>query len=232
MGQWKLVMLRYCPALVLILASLLIGCGGSIAPQSTTPSGGNGNTVPGTLSVSGPTISFGNVNVGSSTNQTATLAAATSAVTISSGSWSGDGFSVSGITFPVTLAAGQNASFTVRFAPQASGAASGAISFISNAANSPTTAALAGTGVQTGNVAHKVSLFWDASLSQVIGYNVYRGTTSGGPYPLKLTPSPQPGTSLIDNSVAAGTIYYYVATSVDQSSVESIYSNQITMTIP
>ena len=225
-------MLRYHPALVLILASLLIGCGGGIAPKSKTPSGGNGNDVPGTLSVSTPTISFGNVNVGSSTDQTATLAAATSAVTIFSGSWSGNGFSVSGITFPVTLVAGQIASFTVKFAPQASGAASGAISFVSNAANSPTTAALAGTGVPTGNVVHKVSLFWNASPSQVIGYNVYRGTTSGGPYPLKLTPSPQAATSLVDNSVAAGTTYYYVATSVDQSSIESIYSNQITMTVP
>jgi fibronectin type 3 domain-containing protein len=66
----------------------------------------------------------------------------------------------------------------------------------------------------------------------VIGYNVYRGTSSGGPYPTKLTPSPQPTIGMVDNTVMAGTTYYYVATSVDQNSLESIYSNQITVTVP
>ena len=79
---------------------------------------------------------------------------------------------------------------------------------------------------------HSVSLFWSPSPSSVVGYNVYRGATSGGPYPSKLTPSPLPTTSLVDNTAMAGTTYYYVATSVDQNSVESIYSNQITATVP
>ena len=35
------------------------------------------------------------------------------------------------------------------------------------------------------------------------GYNVYRGTASGGPYPTKLTPSPQPTTSMTDSTVMA-----------------------------
>jgi fibronectin type 3 domain-containing protein len=66
----------------------------------------------------------------------------------------------------------------------------------------------------------------------VIGYNIYRGTTSGGQYPLKLNSSPQPGTSFSDNTVRSGTTYYYVATSLDANSVESSYSNQLTMVIP
>src|SRR5260370_35062886 len=40
---------------------------------------------------------------------------------------------------------------------------------------------------------HGVDLSWDPSPSSVIGYNIYRGTRSGGPYPLKLNSSPQPG---------------------------------------
>jgi hypothetical protein len=129
--------------------------------------------------------------------------------------------------------AGQSASFNVTFAPQASGSLSGGISFLSNAKNSPTTETFTGTGGQSANPAvHNVSLFRSPSPSTVIGYNVYRGTTSGGPYPLKLTPSPQVTTSLVDSTATAGTTYYYVATSVDQNSVESIYSNQLTAIVP
>jgi hypothetical protein len=196
----------------------------------TTPSAGNGGTGAGQLSVSSSNIAFGNVTVGSSSTQTRKVTAGNSAVTISSGSWSGDGFSLSGITFPVTLMAGQSVLFAVTFAPQVSGAASGGVSFRSNASNSPTTVTFTGTGSQPST--HSVSLFWSPSPSSVVGYNVYRGTTSGGPYPSKLTPSPLPTTSLVDNTVMAGTTYYYVATSVDQNNVESIYSNQLTAAVP
>jgi hypothetical protein len=222
-------MSRCCPGLVVLMAAALVGCGGGLASLKTSPAGG-GMTTAGSLVVSVPTIDFGNVTVGSSTTRTGTLTANGSAVTISSGSWNGDGFSVSGITFPLALTAGENASFTVTFAPQASGVASGSISFLSNASNSPTAEAFTGIGNQP--AVHGVSLFWDPSPSQVIGYNVYRGTKSRGPYPLRLTASPQSMTGFVDNTVAAGSTYYYVATSVDQSSVESIYSNEISATVP
>jgi hypothetical protein len=202
--------------------------------EALTGTGSHPFSAPGSLSVSAPTITFGNVAVGSSTTQTGTLTATTSAVTISSGSWSGNGFSVSGITFPLALMAGQSAPFTITFAPQASGSVSGGVSFLSDAANSPTKETFTGTGTKPPSPpsTHSVSLFWSPSPSTVIGYNVYRGTTSGGPYLTKLTPSPQPTTSLVDSTVMAGTTYYYVATSVDQNSVESIYSNELVATIP
>jgi fibronectin type 3 domain-containing protein len=79
---------------------------------------------------------------------------------------------------------------------------------------------------------HSVSLSWSPSPSQVIGYNVYRGTAPGGPYPAKLTPTPQLTTSLVDNTVLGGTTYYYVATSVDNNAVESVYSDQIVAAVP
>src|SRR5882672_11448460 len=110
-------------------------CGGGTASPTSSSPGSNGTSVPGTLVVSSSAIAFGNVALGSSTAQTGKLTAATSAVTVSSASWNGDGFSVSGITFPVTLTPGQSASFTVTFAPQAAGSASGGISFLSNASN-------------------------------------------------------------------------------------------------
>jgi hypothetical protein len=226
-------MSRYCQALVIVAVAVLTGCGGSPAPTSNS-AGGEGNGTPGTLSVSTTTVSFGNVALGSNATKTEKLTASTSAVTISSGNWTGDGFSISNITFPLTLMAGQSASFNVTFAPQTSGAASGGISFLSNAANSPTAESFSGVGTQASGPApeHSVSLSWSPSPSAVIGYNVYRGTTSGGPYATKLTSAPQTGTSLTDSTVLPGTTYYYVATSVDQNNIESVYSNQLIAVVP
>src|SRR2546428_380904 len=58
------------------------------------------------------------------------------------------GFSISGLTFPVTLPPGQSSTFSVQFAPTATGSVSGSVSLINNAPNSPNTIALSGTGVQ------------------------------------------------------------------------------------
>jgi fibronectin type 3 domain-containing protein len=40
------------------------------------------------------------------------------------------------------------------------------------------------------------------------------------------------GTAYIDSSVSAGLTYYYVATAVDSSNVESGYSNQAMAIVP
>lgn len=214
---------------MVLLVAALVGCGGGLTSQHTNP-GSDGQTTAGSLAVSVPTIDFGSVAVGSSATRTVKLTASGSTVSVSSGSWSGSGFSVSGITFPLVVNAGASASFLVTFTPATVGSASGSVSLLSDASNSPTAEALTGVGTQAS--AHSITLNWDPSPSQVIGYNLYRGTTPGGPYPLKLTSAPQSMTDFVDDSVAGGSTYYYVATSVDMNSVESIYSNQIAATIP
>ena len=79
---------------------------------------------------------------------------------------------------------------------------------------------------------HSVLLTWDASTSQdVIGYNAYRGTTSGGPY-TKLNSSLISSTSYLDQSVQSGNTYYYVTTAVNSQGLESVYSNQAVATVP
>lgn len=81
-------------------------------------------------------------------------------------------------------------------------------------------------------VSHSVSLTWTASTSaNIAGYNVYRSTTSGGPY-TQLNASLLTTTSYTDNSVTAGQTYYYVATSVDTSNDQGAYSNQAQTTVP
>src|SRR5205823_15048775 len=71
----------------------------------------------------------------------------TGSVSLSQAALTGTGFSISGLSLPLTLAAGQSSSFSVTFAPSAAGPATGSISLVSNASNSPAAVSLAGTGV-------------------------------------------------------------------------------------
>jgi hypothetical protein len=185
-------------------------------------------TSPGQLTVIPGALTFGNVNVGSSQSQTGTLSAGSSSITISSASWNGTGFTLTGISFPTTLAAGQSTSFNVTFAPQTAGAVSGSASFVSNAANSPSIQQLTGTGVQPSQ--HSVSLTWNASTSSVQGYYVYRGTKNGGPY--SKVSALDSTLTYTDASVVSGRTYYYVVTALGTDNVESGNSNQITALIP
>ncbi|HLW53527.1 MAG TPA: hypothetical protein VKW06_11855 [Candidatus Angelobacter sp.] len=78
---------------------------------------------------------------------------------------------------------------------------------------------------------HTVDLSWTASTATVVGYNIYRGTQSGGPYS-RLSPSLQPGTTYSDGSVLSGSTYFYVVTAVDASLQESSFSNEAMAVIP
>jgi Abnormal spindle-like microcephaly-assoc'd, ASPM-SPD-2-Hydin len=197
-------------------------------PNLSIPLSGTG-TNPATLSVSPTSLSFGSVTVGLSSNLTGTLNASGSSVTVTSGSSNSAEFVLSGISFPVTINAGQSTQFTVTFSPQSSGAASGTITFVSNATNSPTTQSVSGTG--TAPPQHSVDLTWNPSTSVVVGYNVYRGTKSGGPY-TKINSSLDGSTAYTDSTVQAGQTYYFVTTAVDSTGAESVYSNQVTAVIP
>jgi len=182
------------------------------------------------LAVNPTSLNFGNVVVGNSAQQTAQLLASGATVTVSSVNVSNADFTVSGLSFPVTIPAGQGAQFTVTFRPQSTGVTSGTASFTSNASNSPTVLSVSGTGTQP--VQHSVLLSWTGSNSPNIdGYNIYRSGTSGGPYS-KLNSSLNPGTSYTDSTVVDGSTYYYVTTAVNSNSQESTYSNQAQAVIP
>jgi len=198
-------------------------------PSLTITLSGTGTAGSGQLSISPASINFGNVVDGTSHSQSATLSASTASVTVSSISLSGPEFSVAGISPPVTIAAGNSVPFTVTFTPQASGSASANATFASNASNSPTVQSLSGTG--TAPPQHSVSLSWTASTSVVVGYNVYRGPNTGGPY-TKVNTVLQASTNYTDLTVSGGQTYYYVTTAVDASSVESAHSNEAQAVIP
>src|SRR6202012_4305573 len=74
-----------------------------------------------------------------------------SSVTISQVSLTGgSGFSLSGITAPVTLAGGQSTSFSVSFTPTAAGAVTGGGTVTSNASNATLTIPVSGAGASAG----------------------------------------------------------------------------------
>jgi hypothetical protein len=78
---------------------------------------------------------------------------------------------------------------------------------------------------------HFVDLRWTASPSAASGYNIYRGTHSGGPY-TRMNSSLDLATVYTDNTVQAGQTYYYVTTAVDSSGIESVFSTETMAVIP
>jgi Abnormal spindle-like microcephaly-assoc'd, ASPM-SPD-2-Hydin len=205
----------------------------SNAPNSPLTIALSGTGVAGTqlLTFSASNLSFGSVNVGSNTDLSAALTnTGNSSVTISAVNVTNAAFTVSGVSSGETLTAGQSVPVTVQFAPAAAGAISGNISLVSNATNSPASLGLSGSGAQQST--HTVGLTWADSATTVAGYNVYRGTNTGGPYVSKLTASPTTSTQFADTGLQSGQTYYYVVTAVDSNGVESAYSNQTAASIP
>jgi hypothetical protein len=127
-----------------------------------------------------------------------------------------------------SVAASANCTIAVMFTPSGTGTRVASLSIADNASGSPQTVPLSGAGT------HDVILSWTASTTPgVVGYDVYRGTTSGGPYPTQLNSTPVNGTTYTDETVQAGQTYYYVVTAVASDDVtQSAYSNQTSATVP
>jgi hypothetical protein len=198
------------------------------SPQNVSLSGTG--VTPGQLVATPSTVSFGSVVTGQSSTQTVSVSNTGGAsLTISSASTSGP-FSISGLSTPLILAANQSSSFSIAFEPSNSGSATGSVNLTNSGTGSPTVISLTGTG--TAPVAHQVDLSWTASTSSdVVGYDVYRGTTSGGPY-TEISSATIAVTAFTDTDVSAGTTYFYVVTAVDGSGLQSAYSNQVTAVVP
>ena len=82
----------------------------------------------------------------------------------------------------------------------------------------------------TAPATHSVTLAWKAASTEVVKYNMYRSTISGGYYSVVASALIAPAFS--DSSVLAATTYYYVVTAVDSTGRESGHSNQIQAVVP
>jgi hypothetical protein len=200
----------------------------SNASNSLTVSLSGTGTAQGQLTLAPTALNFGSATVGTNVSQTSSLSAGGASVTVASASLSSAEFSLTGVSFPVTIAAGQSTPVTVTFSPQSSGSATATLSVASNASNAPAQT-LSGVGVAP--TQHSVSLSWTDTNSGIAGYNIYRGSVSGGPY-TQINSALDTTPTYSDTSVVSGQTYYYVATAVDGSGVESTHSNEAEGVIP
>jgi hypothetical protein len=198
-------------------------------PTLTIPLSGTGLSA-GELTISPAAMNFGDVVVGTTKSLAGTLSASGASVTVSSATSSNPKFTVGGLSFPFTIAAGKSAALSVTFMPTDSGTASSSISFVSDASNSPTIAAARGNGTPAPQ--HSVELSWDASNdANVVGYNLYRSNQFGGPY-TQINSELDSLTTYMDSTVQGGQTYFYAATALDADGMESKPSNVAKAVIP
>jgi|ERR1700691_4087354 len=170
------------------------------------------------LSASPSIVSFGQVAMGTSSTIPVVLSNTRSQkTTLSTFQTMGNGFLISGPALPLTLGAGQSVTVNVTFTPPAAVTQGGNLYVSGPGLVVP----LTGTGTSP-QPQYSVNLFWN-SASDVAGYNVYRSTAANGTYS-KVNPSLNSNTAFTDGTVVSGQTYYYAATSVSSSGMESARS--------
>ncbi len=143
---------------------------------------------PGSLTTGSSVIAFGTVQVGQNQKQTATITnSGGSSVTISSASITGTGFTLSGITTPLTLPAGQSTTFSVTFAPLTATSASGTVSVASNAPGSPLTWTLSGSGVTAGAITASPSSLSFGTVQTGANKSIQETLTNSGGTSINIT---------------------------------------------
>jgi hypothetical protein len=192
---------------------------------------GSGIAATRSITATPTSLNFGSQAVGKSHLLTVSLKnTGNSGVTVSRITESNTDFTTSGGVSGATLAAGQSATLNVSFDPKTPTAQSGTVKISSNAANSPLTIVMTGTGVS--GTAHSVALTWGASTSSgIVGYYMYRSTTAGSGF-ARLVASPLTGLQYTDGSVQSGTTYYYKVTAVNSAGLESPSTPEATAVIP
>ena len=180
------------------------------------------------LSVNATSIGFGSVGLNAPVSQALTLTSTgTAAVTVSSVSLSGTGFSTSGASLPAVLNPGQAVTLEVQFDPANAGSYSGQLTVTSSASSA--VVALSGTGA-----APLVQLSWlspAGTTDSIAGYNIYRSVSGSGTYQV-LNATINTQTTFTDAAIQAGGAYNYYVTTVDAQGMGSVPSNVTNVAIP
>jgi hypothetical protein len=151
-----------------VTGSMTITSNASSSPQAVSLSGSG--VASGQFSVTPTSLNFGSLPTGNQQSFSATLTnVGNSSATISQATVSGAGYSVNGLSLPLTLAVGQSTSFNVVFSPQASGTVNGSVAIVSNAINSPMNLPVSGNGLPPGSLSANPSSVNFANV--VVGKN-------------------------------------------------------------
>jgi hypothetical protein len=192
---------------------------------------GTGTVSTASLGASPISLRFGSVTIGEADTLPVTLTNTGNVnVTINSVSLPNSLFTTSGASAGTILAPSQSATLQITYAPTSASSTNGNVAISSSASNSPLNIAVTGSGLQSAQ--QSVSLGWVGSTTPgVVGYFVYRGKVSGGPYTM-LNSSYVSTTKYTDSTVQPSTTYYYVVTSVNSSNMQSGYSAQVSAKVP
>jgi hypothetical protein len=169
-------------AAALILACGLCGCG-AVVFKSAPPAV--------QLAVSSSTLSFGNTPLNTTSTKTLTLTSSgTAPLTVNSVAVAGGGFSMSGVTFPLTLKPGQSVTLQVSFNPTLAGAASGTITISCNSSGGPASAiTLSGTGASPPAALLTISAsalaFGDVAVNTTSSKTLTLTSSGGAPLAIK-----------------------------------------------
>jgi Abnormal spindle-like microcephaly-assoc'd, ASPM-SPD-2-Hydin len=144
-------------AVALALGTML-GCQGLSTGKSNTQDQGQQN--PGVLTAAPTSLSFGNVEVGTSQVLVDTLTnTGESNLTVTDAAVTGAGLSTTGLNLPLILAAGQSATFSLVFSPQSLGSVSGNLALTNDGSSAPLNIAITGTAVAAGNLSGNPTSF-------------------------------------------------------------------------
>ena len=136
-------------SLVLLLFATLYssGCIG-LTSASKSPLNQQSTPAAAAISVAPASLNFGSVPVGGTASQSVTITnKGGSNLTVTHVSTAAAGVTITGMTFPLTIAAGKQASFNVVFSPKTAGGLSSDISVTSDLSSSPSTVSLSGIGM-------------------------------------------------------------------------------------
>ena len=187
----------------------------------------SGTGVQAGISLTPSSANLGSVTVGATNSQTIQIGNPGNGVlTITQANVTGAGFSVTGLTLPLSINPGLTSTFNAQFHPSTAGSASGSISIVSNAAGSPSVVALTGTGVTAtqvlsvnttslsfGSVNTGTSTTQTVSVTNTGNANVQISqiavsgagySLSGASTPITLTPSQKLSFNVIFNPTVAG----------------------------
>ena len=192
-GQSTTFTVKFAPTSASTFSGTVTVTSNASNPSLAIALSGTAEGAPAVLTASPTSLTYTNITTGQTSSQTETIenTGATSA-TISAVAVSGTGFSISGITPPVTLTAGQSTTFKVTFAPTSVGTFPGTATVTSNASNPSLSIALSGTSVATPAVL-------TASPTSLTYTNITVGQTSSQTETIKNTG----GTSATISAVAA-----------------------------